>query len=142
MVGCIKYLGDGKWNLKDFKNSFKSLDKYDDSSYTCLVAYPSTTSHWEQLEAHASTHLTSPKATLIVHLPSSALPFQQLASLSAHFASSHLCYLKPHNRHYALLSQEKSSSSPGSAVNATRQLLTGHDKSACLTVGTLLDEWS
>ena len=24
MVGCIKYLGDGKWNLDDFKKSFKS----------------------------------------------------------------------------------------------------------------------
>jgi len=24
MVGCIKYLGDGKWNLYDFKKSFKS----------------------------------------------------------------------------------------------------------------------
>ena len=27
MVGCIKYLGDGKWNLKDFKNSFKSKNR-------------------------------------------------------------------------------------------------------------------
>ena len=24
MVGCIKYLGEGKWNLNDFKNSFQS----------------------------------------------------------------------------------------------------------------------
>ncbi len=24
MVGCIKYLGDGKWNIDEFKNSFKS----------------------------------------------------------------------------------------------------------------------
>ena len=24
MVGCIKYLGDSKWNLDDFKKSFKS----------------------------------------------------------------------------------------------------------------------
>lgn len=24
MVGCIKYLGDGKWNIEDFKNSFNS----------------------------------------------------------------------------------------------------------------------
>jgi tRNA pseudouridine38-40 synthase len=24
MVGCIKYLGDGKWNIEDFKNSFDS----------------------------------------------------------------------------------------------------------------------
>ena len=24
MVGCIKYLGEGRWNLKDFKNSFMS----------------------------------------------------------------------------------------------------------------------
>ena len=24
MVGCIKYLGEGKWNLNDFKNSFRS----------------------------------------------------------------------------------------------------------------------
>ena len=24
MVGCIKYLGEGKWNLDDFKYSFKS----------------------------------------------------------------------------------------------------------------------
>ena len=24
MVGCIKYLGDGKWNIDDFKKSFKS----------------------------------------------------------------------------------------------------------------------
>ena len=24
MVGCIKYLGEKKWNLNDFKNSFKS----------------------------------------------------------------------------------------------------------------------
>jgi tRNA pseudouridine38-40 synthase len=24
MVGCIKYLGDSKWNLDDFKESFKS----------------------------------------------------------------------------------------------------------------------
>tara|TARA_Y100000590_G_scaffold223178_1_gene252488 strand:- start:779 stop:1516 length:738 start_codon:yes stop_codon:yes gene_type:complete len=27
MVGCIKYLGDGKWNLADFKNSFKSKNR-------------------------------------------------------------------------------------------------------------------
>ena len=24
MVGCIKYLGEGKWNIKDFKKAFKS----------------------------------------------------------------------------------------------------------------------
>ena len=27
MVGCIKYLGDGTWNLDDFKNSFKSKNR-------------------------------------------------------------------------------------------------------------------
>ena len=27
MVGCIKYLGDGKWNLKDFIKSFKSKNR-------------------------------------------------------------------------------------------------------------------
>ena len=27
MVGCIKYLGDDKWNLNDFKNSFKSKNR-------------------------------------------------------------------------------------------------------------------
>tara|TARA_Y100000590_G_C15656672_1_gene990911 strand:- start:546 stop:1283 length:738 start_codon:yes stop_codon:yes gene_type:complete len=27
MVGCIKYLGDGNWNLKDFKNSFQSKNR-------------------------------------------------------------------------------------------------------------------
>ncbi len=27
MVGCIKYLGEGKWNLNDFKNSFKSKSR-------------------------------------------------------------------------------------------------------------------
>ena len=27
MVGCIKYLGEGKWNLNDFKNSFKSKNR-------------------------------------------------------------------------------------------------------------------
>ena len=27
MVGCIKYLGDGKWNLVDFKKSFKSKNR-------------------------------------------------------------------------------------------------------------------
>ena len=27
MVGCIKYLGDGKWNLDDFKQSFKSKNR-------------------------------------------------------------------------------------------------------------------
>ena len=27
MVGCIKYLGEGKWNLDDFKNAFKSKDR-------------------------------------------------------------------------------------------------------------------
>ena len=27
MVGCIKYLGEGKWNLHDFKNSFKSMSR-------------------------------------------------------------------------------------------------------------------
>ena len=27
MVGCIKYLGDGKWNLDDFKKSFKSKNR-------------------------------------------------------------------------------------------------------------------
>jgi len=27
MVGCIKYLGDGKWNLSDFKNSLKSKNR-------------------------------------------------------------------------------------------------------------------
>ena len=24
MVGCLKYLGEGKWNLKDFKKAFLS----------------------------------------------------------------------------------------------------------------------
>ena len=28
MVGCIKYLGEKKWNIKDFKNSFKSKNRY------------------------------------------------------------------------------------------------------------------
>ena len=27
MVGCLKYLGEGKWNLNDFKNSFKSANR-------------------------------------------------------------------------------------------------------------------
>ena len=27
MVGCIKYLGDGKWNLDAFKESFKSKNR-------------------------------------------------------------------------------------------------------------------
>ena len=27
MVGCIKYLGEGKWNLNDFKYSFKSKNR-------------------------------------------------------------------------------------------------------------------
>jgi len=27
MVGCIKYLGDGKWNLVTFKKSFKSKSR-------------------------------------------------------------------------------------------------------------------
>ena len=27
MVGCVKYLGDEKWNLNDFKNSFKSKNR-------------------------------------------------------------------------------------------------------------------
>jgi len=27
MVGCIKYLGDGKWKLNDFKKSFKSKNR-------------------------------------------------------------------------------------------------------------------
>ena len=27
MVGCIKYIGEGKWNLNDFKNSFKSKSR-------------------------------------------------------------------------------------------------------------------
>jgi len=27
MVGCIKYLGEGKWNLNDFKKSFKSKNR-------------------------------------------------------------------------------------------------------------------
>jgi tRNA pseudouridine38-40 synthase len=27
MVGCIKYLGDGKWNMNDFKKSFKSKNR-------------------------------------------------------------------------------------------------------------------
>ena len=27
MVGCIKYLGEGKWNIKDFKKSFKSKSR-------------------------------------------------------------------------------------------------------------------
>ena len=28
MVGCLKYLGEGKWNLNDFKNSFKSASRF------------------------------------------------------------------------------------------------------------------
>ena len=27
MVGCLKYLGEGKWNLNDFKNSFKLVKR-------------------------------------------------------------------------------------------------------------------
>ena len=27
MVGCIKYLGEGKWNFNDFKNSFRSKNR-------------------------------------------------------------------------------------------------------------------
>ena len=27
MVGCLKYLGEGKWNLTDFKNSFQSVNR-------------------------------------------------------------------------------------------------------------------
>ena len=27
MVGCIKYLGDGKWNIDDFKKSFKKKNR-------------------------------------------------------------------------------------------------------------------
>ncbi len=28
MVGCIKYIGEGKWNLDDFRNSFKSKSRF------------------------------------------------------------------------------------------------------------------
>ena len=27
MVGCLKYLGEGKWNIDDFKNSFESKNR-------------------------------------------------------------------------------------------------------------------
>ena len=27
MVGCIKYLGEGRWNFEDFKNSFRSKNR-------------------------------------------------------------------------------------------------------------------
>ena len=27
MVGCLKYLGEGKWNLKDFKKAFLSKNR-------------------------------------------------------------------------------------------------------------------
>ena len=27
MVGCFKYLGEGKWNLHSFKKSFKSKNR-------------------------------------------------------------------------------------------------------------------
>ena len=27
MVGCIKYLGEGKWSISDFKKSFKSKNR-------------------------------------------------------------------------------------------------------------------
>jgi len=27
MVGCIKYLGEGKWNINDFKKSFESKSR-------------------------------------------------------------------------------------------------------------------
>ena len=27
MVGCIKYLGDGKWGMNQFKKSFKSKNR-------------------------------------------------------------------------------------------------------------------
>ena len=27
MVGCIKYLGDGKWNLANFRKSFQSKNR-------------------------------------------------------------------------------------------------------------------
>ena len=27
MVGCIKYLGEGKWNIDEFKKSFKSKNR-------------------------------------------------------------------------------------------------------------------
>jgi tRNA pseudouridine38-40 synthase len=27
MVGCLKFLGEGKWTLNDFKNSFKSKNR-------------------------------------------------------------------------------------------------------------------
>ena len=27
MVGCIKYLGEGKWNIGEFKKSFKSKNR-------------------------------------------------------------------------------------------------------------------
>ena len=27
MVGCIKYLGDGKWNLDNFRKAFKSKNR-------------------------------------------------------------------------------------------------------------------
>ena len=27
MVGCLKYLGEGKWNLNDFQNSFRSKNR-------------------------------------------------------------------------------------------------------------------
>ena len=27
MVGCIKYLGDGKWNMEDYKEAFKSENR-------------------------------------------------------------------------------------------------------------------
>ena len=28
MVGCIKYLGEGKWNLNDFKKSFRLKSRF------------------------------------------------------------------------------------------------------------------
>ena len=29
MVGCINYLGDGKWKLDDFKKSFRSKNRFE-----------------------------------------------------------------------------------------------------------------
>lgn len=122
--------------------SFSSLKKMKDTSLDALVAYPTSASQWALLTAHAKRVLDPEHGRLIVHMPSSGDMWSAPAAFSATspFASAHLCFVRTHNRHYAIWSQHEGYT-PGTMMQTAKSLLDVKKSADVLILGTALDAW-
>lgn len=119
---------------------FSHLDKKPNKRAHTIIAYPTSEEHWSKLAQRAADHLQPDTGRLIVHLANQPQLFQvaQQISESQRFEACRLCYVVPHDRHYAVWSFERE---PALGASLKQTATLGLLPDQTLVLGTPLDAW-